>query len=52
MSWLLKKHVIDGMIQGRIEVKGRRGRSFKQLLDDLMKIVYWKLEGEALDRNL
>jgi hypothetical protein len=51
MSWLLK-HVIAGMIQGRIEVKGSRGRSFKQLLDDLMKTVYWKLEGEALNRNL
>jgi hypothetical protein len=50
-SWLLK-HVIDGMIQGRIEVKGRRGRSCKQLLDGLVKRVYWKLKGEALDRNL
>jgi hypothetical protein len=30
----LLKHVIEGKIKGRIEVKGRRGRRCKQLLDD------------------
>ena len=29
------KHVIEGKVQGRIEVTGRRGRRRKQLLDDL-----------------
>jgi hypothetical protein len=29
----LLKHVIEGMIEGRIEVILRRGRSCKQLLD-------------------
>jgi hypothetical protein len=49
----LLKHVIDGMTQGRTEVKGRWVRTCKQLLDDLMKRgVYWKLKGEALDRTL
>jgi hypothetical protein len=31
----LLKHVIERKIQGRIEVRGRRGRRRKQLLDDL-----------------
>jgi hypothetical protein len=32
---------------------GRRGRSCKQLLDDLKeKRRYWKLKEEALDRTL
>jgi hypothetical protein len=49
----LLKHVTGGMIEGRIEVKGRWERSCKQLLDDLTKIiVYWKLQREALDRIL
>jgi hypothetical protein len=29
----LLKHVIQGKIEGRMEVKGRRGRNRKQLLD-------------------
>jgi hypothetical protein len=28
------KHVIEGMIEGRMEVEGRRGRRRKQILDD------------------
>jgi hypothetical protein len=32
-NWLLK-HVIEGKIEARIEVTGRRGRIRKQLLDD------------------
>jgi hypothetical protein len=31
----LLKHVIEGKIEGRIEVTGRRERRCKQLLDDL-----------------
>jgi hypothetical protein len=51
----LLKHVTEGKIQGRIEVKGRRGRRIrcKQLLDDLKeKRGYWKLKEEALNRTL
>jgi len=29
------KHVVEGKIAGREEVTGRRGRKFKQLLNDL-----------------
>jgi hypothetical protein len=31
----LLKHVIEGKIEGSIEMMGRRGRRHKQLLDDL-----------------
>jgi hypothetical protein len=31
----LLKHVIEGKVEGRIEVTRRRGRKRKQLLDDL-----------------
>jgi hypothetical protein len=33
----LHKHVTKGKREGRIQVKGRRGRRRKQLLDDLEK---------------
>jgi hypothetical protein len=33
----LLKHVIEGKLEGRIEMTGRRGRRHKQLLDDLRK---------------
>jgi hypothetical protein len=33
----LLKRVIEGKIEGKIEVTGRRGRRRKQLLDDLRK---------------
>jgi hypothetical protein len=33
----LLKHVIEGKLEGRIEMTGRRGRRRKQLLDDLRK---------------
>jgi hypothetical protein len=40
----LLKHVIEGMIEGRIEVAGSRGRRHKQLLDGLKETRgYWKL---------
>jgi len=49
----LLKRVIEGKIEGRIEVTARRGRRRKQLLDDLKeKRGYWKLKDEALDRTL
>jgi len=32
-SWV--KHVIEGKIEGRKEMKGIRERRYKQLLDDL-----------------
>jgi hypothetical protein len=48
----LLKHVIEGKLEGRIEVTERRGRRRKQLLDDLKeKIRYWKLKEEALGRT-
>jgi hypothetical protein len=49
----LLKHVIEGKLEGMIEMTGRRGRRRKQLLDDLTeKRRYWKLKEEALDRTL
>jgi hypothetical protein len=45
--------VIEGKLEGRIEMTGKRGRRRKQLLDDLKeKSRYWKLKEEALDRIL
>jgi hypothetical protein len=49
----LLKHVIEGKMEGRIEVMGKRRRSCKQLLDDHKKTKgYWKLKEEALDRTV
>jgi hypothetical protein len=49
----LLKHVIEGKMEGKIEVMGRRERSRKQLLDDLNeKRGYWKLKEGALNRTL
>jgi hypothetical protein len=31
----LRKHVIEGNVEGRIEVIGRKGKRRKELLDDL-----------------
>jgi hypothetical protein len=43
------KHVIEGKLEGRIEMTGRRGRRRKQLLDDLKEMKrYCKLKEEAL----
>jgi hypothetical protein len=42
--------VIEGKLEGRIEMTGRRGRRHKQLLDDLKeKRRCWKFKEEALD---
>ena len=46
----LLKHVIEGKVEGRIEVKARRGRKREQPPDDLKDTRrYWQLKGEALD---
>ena len=45
--------VIDGKIEVRIEVTGRRGRRRKKLMDDLAeKRGFSKLKDEALDRTV
>jgi hypothetical protein len=49
----LLKHIIEGKIEGRIEVTVRQGRRCKQLLDVLKeKRGYWKLKEEALDSSV
>jgi hypothetical protein len=49
----LLKHVIEGTLEGRIQVTGTRGTRRKQLLVDLKgKRRYWKLKEEVLDRTL
>jgi len=46
-------HVIEGKIEGRTEVMGRRERKHKQLLDNLKENRrYWKLKEEALPCTL
>jgi hypothetical protein len=46
-------HVIEGRLEGRKEVSGRRGRICRHLLDALKEnIRYWKLKEETLDRTL
>jgi hypothetical protein len=46
----LLKHVIEGKIEGRIEVTGKRRRRRKQLLEDLEeRREYWKLQEKAQD---
>jgi hypothetical protein len=52
MNCLLKR-MIEGKLEGSIEITRRRGRTRKQLLDDLKeKRGYCKLEEEALDRTV
>jgi len=49
----LTKHVIEGNIKIRIEVKGKRGRRRKQLLNGRKeRRGYWKLKVETPDRAL
>jgi hypothetical protein len=51
-NWFLK-HGIEGKLEGRIKMTGRRGRRHKQLLGDFWeKRRYWKLKEEALDLTL
>jgi hypothetical protein len=47
------QQVIEGKIQGRIEVTGRQGRRRKKLLDDFKeRRGYSHLKEEALDRTM
>ena len=49
----LLQQIIEGKIQGGIEVTGRRGRRSRKLLDDLQKrIGYSHLKEKALGRNM
>ena len=49
----LLKQVIEGKIEGEMEVKRRRGRRRKKLLDDLKdRRGYPHLKEEALDRTI
>jgi hypothetical protein len=49
----LRKHVIEGEIEGKIEVRGRRGRRRQELLDEVKEMTgYWKLKAEALYRTV
>ena len=44
---------MEGKVEGRIEVTGRRGRRRKQLLEVFKeKRGYWNLKEEALDRTV
>jgi hypothetical protein len=49
----LLKQLIKGKIKGEMEVKTRRGRRSKKLLDDLKdRRGYFHLKEEALDRTI
>ena len=49
----LLQRVIEGKIKGGIEVKGRRGRRRRKLLDDLKeRRGYSHLKEEAVDRTM
>jgi hypothetical protein len=49
----LLQRVIEGKIQGGIEVTGRQGRRRRKLLDDLKeRRSYFHLKEEALDRTM
>jgi hypothetical protein len=49
----LLQRVIEGKIQGGIEVTGRRGRRRRKLLDDLKeRRRYSYLKEEAVDRTM
>ena len=49
----LIQYVIEGKIEGRMEVMGRRGRRRRQLLDDLIETRRcFKLKVEALDHTI
>jgi hypothetical protein len=51
ISYILRRTcLLKHVIEGRIEMTGRRGRKRKQLLDDLKETrSYWNLKEEALD---
>jgi hypothetical protein len=48
----LLQRIIEGKIQGGIEVTGRQGRRSRKLLDDLKERIEYYLKEEALDRTM
>jgi hypothetical protein len=53
LNYYVLKHVIEGKVEGRIELTGRREGRHKQLLNYLNETGrYWKFKEEALDRTL
>jgi hypothetical protein len=49
----LLQQVIEGKIKGGIEMRGRRGRRHRKLLDDLKeRRGHYYLKEEALDRTM
>jgi hypothetical protein len=49
----LLRRVIEGKLQGGIEVTGRQGRRRRKLLNDLKERTgYYHLKEEALDRTM
>ena len=49
----LLEQVIEGKVEGRMEVKGRRERRRMQILGDVKeKRGYWKMKEETLARTL
>jgi hypothetical protein len=49
----LLKHVIEGKIEGRIDMMEGRGGRHQQLLDEPKAMEeYWKSKQEALDHTL
>jgi hypothetical protein len=44
---------VEGKVEGKVEVTGRRGITCTQLLGDLKeRRGYWKMKEEALDRTV
>ena len=49
----LLKHVIEGNVEEKIYVTGKRGRRRQQLLEDVMENErYWKFKEVSLDRTV
>jgi len=48
----LLKHVIEEKKEGRIDETGRRGRNYKQIMDDNESKRYWKSKEGVLDRTV
>jgi hypothetical protein len=47
------RHIIEGKIEGRVELKGNQGRRRKKLLDVLKENTgHYKLKEEALDPTM
>jgi hypothetical protein len=48
----VKKHIIEGKIEGGLEVMGRHERRCNQLLDFKVTRGCWKLKEETLDHTV